>query len=160
MSTYAERADVEAIFGTHNVETWAKLSDDDDASAITARITALLEWATEEMNERLRKSRYKVPLVQSGEATQSASAVRCCAQLTGVALYEARGIDDTEEGEGGNHALMSHRKQAERWMREVLAGQRELDQDLLDSTQTTAPQVHAEEPDTEESWDLHDLDWD
>ncbi len=120
MSAYCARADIEQIFGTSNVEKWADLDDDADATKITARITAMIAEASEDIDDQLRGGRYELPF-PSGTMTITTLAAR----LAGVLLYEARGVRDFESETGTPyHRLQWHRNRVEQVIKEIQSGQR------------------------------------
>lgn len=122
MSSYCARADVEQIHGVSNVEKWADLDNDGDAAKITARITAMIGYASEELDDRLRDGPYDVPF-SSGLTTIT----YLSALLAGVLLYEARGVQDFESETGTPyHRLQWHRSRVDQMVNQILSGQRQL----------------------------------
>lgn len=116
--SYAVRADLDQIFGTNNVETWADLDNDESAVKIAARVTAAIVVADEYIDSFMRDGPYVIPLVDSADATPTL--IRdASAKIAGVRLYEARGVEDATDGE---HRLMHHKKEALIWLRQLHAG--------------------------------------
>jgi phage gp36-like protein len=116
---YAERTDIEMIFGKSNVETWADLDNLDNLGngiGVPERICWALRNAQDHLNNRLTNGPYVIPFVQP----YPAELIDACARLAGVNLYQARGAEDAE-GKSVN-ALGSHRKLIELFIRQVLSG--------------------------------------
>lgn len=114
------RADIEAVFGIENVRKWARLDNTNEDE--TARVTAACEHATEWFNARLRGSHVHVPV-----ASPPAYAKYMQALKAGVWLYESRGVEEFDPESGrAMHRLQWHRNEADKLMRQVLAGQLDL----------------------------------
>lgn len=115
---YAVRDDVEVIYGSANVTTWADINNNGVSGDVTRRISWALCLATSWLDDRLRGGPYVVPF----EEPYANSLIDACARLAGVLLYESRGIvDSTAEGEPV-HQLAHHRKMVEKFVASVHAG--------------------------------------
>ena len=118
-----DQDDIEAVFGDSNVAAWSNLENDSTA-ANTARITAAITYAEATFTNRLRDSRYVVPLVPLS-GTHDPEVVDICAKLAGVWLYESRGIRDSEASEVANR-IVTHRRYALQVTDLILAGTRRI----------------------------------
>ena len=116
---YCTRSDINDIFGTSNVTTWADLNNDSDGDVITARVARSIAWATTEINDRLRGGPYEIPL----PSTVAATITDLCATLAGVWLYRSRGVDDESEID----KYKWHWDRVEKTLSEIRAGKRRLD---------------------------------
>ena len=136
---YAARENIEAIFGKANVATWADLDADGDGTTITARINAALEYGADYIDRRLRDTRYEVPLsMSSGSGPRTI--IDLNARLAGLWLYESRGIEDTDPETGRPlHRLHWHRREVDRTLDRIAAGQDVLDAKLKDDRAPTSP---------------------
>jgi hypothetical protein len=120
---YCDRADIEDQFGIENVGKWADLENHGDDGLIEARIDAAIQWATNEVDDRLRGGPYEVPI-----ASPTHTMVAVTATLAGVWLYEARGVQDFDEASGKpTHKLAWAKDRAEKILTDVRAGKRRLD---------------------------------
>lgn len=126
---YCQRSDVEAVFGPSNVLKWADIENDGDVDAIAARVASAIAWATEEINDKLRGGPYTIPLTGLSVAPAlPTTVVDLTANLAGVWLYESRGVQDFSEETGTPyHRLQWNRKRAYDAMKEIRAGQRQID---------------------------------
>ena len=133
--SYAERTDVEAVFGVANVAAWADLDNDGDSSKIDDRVTLALSMADCEINDKLRGGIYVLPLVKTGEDEPPETVVNMAAMLAGVFLYESRGVQDFNPDSGqAVHRLTWYRKRVESTIREITSGVRMLDAELACDT--------------------------
>ena len=128
---YCTRSDINDIFGTNNVTTWADLDSDADADNISAHIARGIAWATTEINDRLRGGPYEIPL----PATVAATITDICATLAGVWLYRSRGTDDETEID----KYKWHWQRCETTLSEIRAGKRRLDATSSTETGGQAP---------------------
>lgn len=115
--TYALRPDVHNIFGASNVTKWADVDNDANAHTISRRVEWALKRATDDVNDRLRGGPYEVPF----DAPYPGAVIDACARLAGVLLYDSRGAQDSEDGDG-THVLSTHRDMVDKWCRSVRAG--------------------------------------
>lgn len=126
-SPYCVRADVEDVFGSENVVKWADLNNKGEADEVAARIAWAIRWASNEVDSRLRRFIYVLPLANEGSVVP-VEVVDVTATLAGVWLYENRGVQDFDPETGVMvHRLEWNRKRAERTLQEILAGTRMLD---------------------------------
>lgn len=115
-TTYlTSQTELEDMFGTVNVATWADLENAGSASDKARRIYWAIEEATAEATSRLR----------GGPGTNFCANDRLLRQnatrLAGVLLYESRGVKDTADEEG-RHRLKWHRDRADSYFQRVNAG--------------------------------------
>src|SRR5262245_41738985 len=61
---YANRSDVEVIYGTHNINKWADVENDGDVDLIGQRICWALQNSHAQMNDRMAGGPYLVPFIQ------------------------------------------------------------------------------------------------
>lgn len=121
-SAYCDRTDIETIYGVSNVQKWADLDNDGDAAKITARIIAMIGYASEEIDDRLRDGPYEVPFSSALTTITYLSGL-----LAGALLYEARGVQDFESETGTPyHRLQWHRNRVDQVLNQILNGQRKL----------------------------------
>lgn len=120
VESYAQREDVEQIYGKSNVSKWADLDSKNSLVDIDSRVTYALETTRERLHDRLRGGPLSLPVASPYPRTL----VVLQAMMTGVWLYEARGVTDNDEGK---HALMWHRKEIERVIADIHAGKLRLD---------------------------------
>jgi len=119
MGRYADKSDIEDVFGVDNVATWSNL-DNDQAEENEDRIEAAIARAEAVIDDRFRGGRYAVPLQGSSGVP---SVVRgWTARLAGIALCESRGL----AGAMGE-SLVQMRREIEREIQEYLSGRRRLD---------------------------------
>lgn len=121
--SYCTQSDIENLFGTTNVKVWSNLENDAD-EADTARITAAIAYAAEQVNKRFRRSKYAVPLTAlPGESLVDITDI--AARFAGVWLYESRGIDVpiVADETAIVQSVSRHRGMAERAIRRYLSGQ-------------------------------------
>jgi len=124
---YCTRDDIEDVFGVENVKQWADLDADADATKISNRIDRAREWATSEINDKLRGGRYTIP-IQNTNAEIPVTITNICAQMAGVWLYESRGIADYNPETGGAvHRLKWNKDQVLLVIAEIQASKRRLD---------------------------------
>ncbi|MBN2024952.1 MAG: DUF1320 family protein [Pirellulales bacterium] len=135
---YCVRADVENVFGAHNVRKWADVENHGNGAHIGGRIARAIAAATAEIDDRLRGGPYLVPI-----ATVPTTIRQLAARLAGVWLYESRGIEDFDEVTGrAIHRLAWHREHVDRVLKEIMAGGRRLDAALASGvTGARAPVV-------------------
>lgn len=127
MANYCTKTNIQQIFGTANVEAWATMASADTTEIKNARIDYACAVATETMNDVARVTPYAVPL-QNASGNVPASVVYRTAQLAGVVLYEARGVDDVDPRSGQpRHRLQFIREDVQRWMEQFRTGQLKID---------------------------------
>lgn len=135
-SDYCATADINRVFGSANIQRWADMDADGNATSIAARIAEAIDYASDDIDDRFRRSIYDIPLSYS--SATPATVTRWAATLAGIWLYESRGVADynPDTGEGG-HRLMYLERRVDKEIRATLAGQREL---LADATGTDLPE--------------------
>jgi len=114
--TYAVRKDIENIFGCTNVDTWADLENNGDASYIEERIDWALELATNTLNDHMHEGPYEFPLTAT---PYPSSVIYYTAMSAGILLYDSRGLRDADPGKD---ILQTHRNKYTSWINAVLAG--------------------------------------
>jgi len=118
--SWCTRSDVEDVFGVNNVAKWAKLEDTDTAAMVTARIARGIAVATDHAQNVLRNGPY---LIADLTAAMPAILTDAVAKLTGVWLYENRGIEDFDPESGrAVHKLVWHQRTASRVLRAIKFG--------------------------------------
>jgi phage gp36-like protein len=115
---YADRADIELIFGNTNVVTWADVDNDGDDTLIVNRICWALQLSHYQINDRLTGGAYVIPFV----IPYPVQIIDCCARLAGVLLYESRGIIDATDTQKPRNTVTYHRDLVEKTLRAVLDG--------------------------------------
>lgn len=130
---YSERSNIEDIYGVTNVEKWADLDNDGDATKITNRITAAITRADDELDNRLRESRYVVPFTTAPSAIEYLSAL-----YAGIWLYSNRGVTDYNADGEAQDQLQHQRNDFDEKVRMIHAGTYILD---VSSSVKTYPQV-------------------
>jgi len=121
---YCVRADIESIFGHHNVQKWADVENHCDGAHIGGRIAKAIGVATAEIDDQLRGGPYTVPIVG---VTIPTTVVQLTASLAGVWLYESRGVEDFDETTGAAvHRLAWHRDHVSKVLAEITRGHRRL----------------------------------
>lgn len=113
---YANKSDIEIIFGSDNVTKWADLNNSSDQTEIDARICWSLQQAHSQINDRLTPGPYKIPF----ETPVPIQIIDTCARLAGVILYESRGITDMTDGEKPKNQLTYHRQLAMKLLNNIL----------------------------------------
>ncbi len=118
------------LFGRTNVNRWADLENEDNASDIQARLLWAIDEATADARLRLNTAMFAEDPSCIPRPLRMATT-----RLAGVALYESRGVKDTTS-EDGEHRLTYHKKQADLFFQKVVAGQL-----VLDNTGSAFPAV-------------------
>lgn len=123
---YADRSDIELIFGANNIVLWANLDNDDvvppalPPPSIDARICWALQLAHNQINDRLNGGMYLLPFI----APYPTQVVDACARLAGVFLYEGRGVVDahvTPADQQPTTKVEYHRKLIEKFFNRILS---------------------------------------
>lgn len=86
------REDIEAVFGTKAVRTWANIDQTNTSTTeatITARIATAIEHAEQYLNDYLYGSRYE-PITEADASTKT-----LLAKIAGEYLYGMRGLRET-----------------------------------------------------------------
>jgi len=125
MSCYCSESDINATFGSINVQEWAKLGDTDSDATIATRISRAITVASEEIDDVLRYAGMEIPCEDSDGLTP-ASLEQICADLAGVWLYESRGVDDVDGAGNPRHKLQYHAERAERRLQQIADRRRKI----------------------------------
>jgi phage gp36-like protein len=120
MADYTTPGKVREKFGTSNVNAWADLDNTKDAEAIELTVETNIELVGAYINDYLRP-RFTVPFDPVPDSIEQIATL-----LTGVFLYEGRGIQDSDAEGRPVHKLSIMRKIAEAWLRDIRAGNRAL----------------------------------
>lgn len=120
VESYAQFEDVCQIYGRTNVNKWADLDSRQSQVDIDARIKWALETSYAELHDRLRGGPLALPVASPYPRTL----VRLQAMMTGLWLYESRGVQDADESK---HQLMWHRKEVSRLIMDIHAGKLRFD---------------------------------
>lgn len=137
--TYSADSDVEAIYGSTNVDKWADLNNNEDAGEITARKLWAREQAYARVNARLLHGPYEIPF----DSPAPTLVVRMEAALAGVYLYQSRGVTDFDADGRAVDQLAHERKQFDVDVRDILTRRLRLD---VTENAVTHPQVVPDEP--------------
>ncbi|MCS7226528.1 MAG: DUF1320 family protein [Gloeomargarita sp. SKYB31] len=124
---YCTRADIEMIFGAHNVAVWADLNSTGNPAEIDARIAHAIQLAEAEVNSILANSMYQVPIASQAETTPILIR-EVTATLAGVYLFEGRGIKEVSITQDGLpiHPYSMKRLWALQVLQDLQAGRRRL----------------------------------
>lgn len=93
---YIDQGDIEDVFGVSNVAAWSQLDATQQDTADTDRIASAIAFAEEDVENRLRESRFAVPL-SGTSGTIPRCVVEWCAIKAGVWLYRSRGMTTTQD---------------------------------------------------------------
>ena len=124
---YAERADIEFIFGKTNTVKWADVDNEStpdetqEPEAIGKRICWALAQSRAHFDDRLLGGMYAIPFVSTPGADYPQQIISMSARLAGVMLYDARGIVDAT-GEPMSDTITPHRKMVNKFLTGLLAG--------------------------------------
>lgn len=135
MTNFAEAQDLYDIFGESNVKEWANmqeldLDDADYTTEIARRITAALEYGTEDIKELLREGPYDITF-----STVPSGIKRCCCYKAGCWLFEWR----RDKDENDRYSKMEAK--ADRIIEEVKRGARQFDTGTQTVNGTRVPGV-------------------
>jgi phage gp36-like protein len=138
---YANRSDVELIFGESNVLQWADVDNDGNTGKIDARVCWALQCAKAYFDDMLNGGPYAVPFV----LPYPQQIIVENARYAGCALYDSRGVVDTDGDGKAVDALTQQRNKTQTFITRVLANQTQLYG--LDGTKNT-PGVYDDSSDT------------
>lgn len=93
VSTYLNNTSLNTFFGADNIKEWADLTGNKNATEIANRKAAMGFMADDTINAVLRDGPYKIPFIAPFPVTVRNLATR----LTGMLLYEHRGLTDSGE---------------------------------------------------------------
>jgi phage gp36-like protein len=116
-------------FGTNNVNDWANIDNDSNATTISNRITQAIADASEEVDDFLRSLGYRIP-IQTAAGTTPPTILRLTMELAGLWLYEARGAEDYNRQGGPRHGHAWRRDWVYGYMDDLKSGRRVLDAQL------------------------------
>lgn len=131
------RVDVERVFGSENVASWADLNNNQVAGEIDARINYCIQIADSEMRAALASSQWVMPV--EGD-TLPALLVHYVAVKAGVLLYEGRPVVDDMADGAGAHQLATHKRDVGRFIQGVLLNAISLEP-LVSQINSAAPNV-------------------
>ena len=127
-------ADIEAVFGVGNVAEWANL-EGSGTSTVDTRIAASIAYAEGFLGDRLRKSKYVVPVSANGGSLTVIKNI--LAIYAGEWLYLSRGIS--------NEAVIETLDNLKRWADDTVSaylnGTMEMDAQLSDTDMPDCPVV-------------------
>lgn len=113
------RGDVEQVYGNTNVAKWADLNNNANADEILSRINYHIAMADNYIRAAIGNGAWVMP--EEGDTIPAILAYNC-ARLTGVLLYEARGVSDYDSNGRPVHQLMYHKKSVDDFLKGVLVG--------------------------------------
>lgn len=113
---WTTRLELETMFGRTNVMQWADVENSRDEETIRQAICAACEDATDDARSRLSGGPCGTVVVPSRTLR------RMTTRLAAGLLYEARGVHDTSD-ENGRFKLKWSLDRADKWFRQVQAGQ-------------------------------------
>lgn len=122
--SYADKGDIDLIFGKASVEIWADLNNKRVPLEIKARVDWALALAHAKLNSRLRNGPHTIPF----SATYDPIIVDLEARWAGVLLYDGRRVADSEETE---NTPEHHRVMIDQTIKAILAGTLRLDVDTV-----------------------------
>lgn len=114
---WSSRTELDYLFGRKNIDQWADLDNEQDATHIAERVRWAVQAASEDARLRLKNGPIDVEEMGSACSPLRIATTR----LAGVLLYESRGVVDTSD-EKGSHRLQAHVKAADQFFRQVNAG--------------------------------------
>ena len=114
---YAERSDIELIFGKANVAKWADVDNEENLNDIEGRINWSLESSHNEINSRLLGGPYTIPFI----TPYPQPIVVQCARMSGIMLYDSRGITDFSEDGLPKHQLFYHKELCKNFFNFILS---------------------------------------
>ena len=127
MSTYCEISDINLAFGDKNVEKFASLDADDDATARNARLNWAIGVVSSEIDDIMRTASFRIPLVTAAEATPT-SVTYLCAVGAGLMVYEANGASSFNPRTGrASHRYQYKKVWYQKTLQEMQNGTRKLD---------------------------------
>ncbi len=115
---WSSKRDLDNMFGTTNINTWADLENQGSAQVIADRIAWAVEAATEDAKIVLRNSPSNVDALTYVPTPLRVAVTR----KAGVMLYESRGVLDVDAEGQSYHRLSRHEKLADKFFQQVTAG--------------------------------------
>ena len=113
---WTTRLELETMFGRTNVMQWADVENSRNEETIRQAICAACEDATDDAKSRLSGGACGTVVVPNRTLR------RMTTRLAAGLLYEARGVHDTSD-ENGRFKLKWSLDRADKWFKQVLAGQ-------------------------------------
>lgn len=132
---YCTKTDLDNFWGSQNIIDWSNVNNT-SSSANTTRINQAISWADEQINNRLRLSRYVVPFATVPEHIKHISV-----RLAGAWLYEARGYIDTDEDGRPIDRMGYFKREAFRDIERILRGEVRLTTSKAVSHDPTVPHL-------------------
>lgn len=117
--------DILDLIGQANLERWSQL-DPESISENTDRIDAAIEWASAIIDDRMRGSRYAVPLVAASGELHVIKDI--CRRLAAHWLYTGRGFTDNDEV---GDRMQEHHDWAENMLNRIISGQVRIDAQVV-----------------------------
>lgn len=153
---YCTRQDLNNLFGKSNIDTWADLDSDQDADKIEARINSVIDQAGAELEEEWQDTIYAIPFTKPDSEAIPETVTQAVALLSGIILWDARGLDDED---GTAKGYQAREKRVRKIIRGVKLGTRRLNAALKDGiTGEAAPeQAYEDEDPTELITDVSSL---
>lgn len=131
--SYAERSDLDELYGSINVDKWADPDNQKETVLITARVVRALAYADAIIDDSLRGGLYALPVVDKSSATP-VIINDMAAHIAAVWLYELRGTQDYDAKTGvARHKLMHKKQMVMDTLRGLRAGTMILDAELVGS---------------------------
>ena len=113
-------SDLDRVFGRINIQNWADADNEDDKIQRDVRIDWANEYAEQEFLGRLADGPYDHLIVRT---TKPKMAILICTCIAGIHLYDTRRVIDSSEN---TDRVAKQRKNADRWIRQIMAGQLKL----------------------------------
>ena len=123
----SKQSDIVKIYGNDNVNRWANPDNDEDFAAILDRIDWSNEYAEQEFLGRIAEGPYDLDQVRT---LRPKMAIRICASLAGLSLYDTRRIVDSQDS---TNRTARQKKDSDKWIAQIMGGQLK----LLDPTTYT-----------------------
>ncbi len=125
-TTYSTDDQLDDIWGAVNIETWADLDNDGNATTIAARKDRARVVSKARIDDVLRDTHFTIPIAKGG--ITPVTIVDIEARLAGIWLYENRGVIDFHPKTGAPyHRLSFARRECQRQLEEIRAGRLKLD---------------------------------
>jgi phage gp36-like protein len=121
MSSYTSEAAMKKRFGTATVVAWANL---EDATGASARYTQAIAIASEHIDDVLRKSKYRIPLVKPSGSGTPVIIGEIADILGGMWLFDAKNAASKTPGQ---ERYQREREWAEQTLLAIQTGAIEID---------------------------------
>lgn len=119
---YANRSDIELIFGKLNTSKWADVDNLGVTDDIEARICWALQNSEAYLNDMLNGGPHSVPIASPFPVQLIVE----CARKAGTILYDSRGVTDVDADGRPQDSLKMHRDQTQRFIKQIVSGQMQL----------------------------------